>query len=221
MVALATLVVGVKLLTHDAEPNDSLPTAAARASVQSLVDRSQVSAGQEQSASMSACPFGDLDALLAVAPDGVTQIATDARQTPEVDQIFTSDHAAEPPIVQCFFLNQGQGAEIDTQVGMFAAAAVEGDYHETLQGVFDGVDLVFADDRPFRGGTVVAYCGSKPDGSYTFCESDWYDGNIQVGAFITGADQSSDLARIWLVAALPDLLSGLAQDQSAVEVTPP
>ncbi len=220
MVALATLVVGAKILMRDDSVDDSFDTTAAATAVQDLVDRSQVSAEVQDSVSMSACPFGDLDTLVAAAPAGVQQIAVDARQTPEVDQVYASGQDHEPPIVQCFYLTSGDGAQIDNQVGLFAAPAVDGEYHQVLEGVFVGVDLVFADDRPFRGGTMVAYCGSKPDGSYTFCESDWYDGNLQVGAYLTGADQSSDIARTWLAAVLPDVIDALPQNSTSIEVTP-
>jgi hypothetical protein len=190
--------------------------------VNDLVDRADLSG--QGSAHMSDCPIGNLDKLVALGPAGVGDIARKASKSAEKDEVYQSDHEREPPIVECFYLNvdDTSATAVNPQVGVFAAEKVAGNYHSYLRGLYSESTLHFETDQSFRGGTRVDYCGDAVgDTGSTFCESDWYDDNIQVGVYLTGDGQSVQLTGEWLKAALPTMLRTLEGDPSKIDVSPP
>ncbi len=190
-------------------------------SVHGLVDRAKLNG--QGSAHLSDCPFGNLDKIVAVAPAGVGDVARTASKSPEDDQVYQSDTQSEPPIVQCFYLSADDGTgSVQSQVGVFAAAMVDGNYHSYLRGLFSASTLHFQPDQSLRGGTQVDYCGDAAgDNGFSFCESDWHDSVIQIGVYMTGDGQSVQLTGDWLKAALPSMLHTLEGDHTDIEVAPP
>jgi hypothetical protein len=222
VVAVAVVAIGVgAFVVLRSGGTSNLSGQKALVTVRDLVDRAKLTG--QGSAQMSDCPIGNLDKLVAMAPAAVGDVARKASKSPEDDQVYQSDSQSEPPIVQCFYLTSDEATgSVQSQVGVFAAAMVDGNYHSYLRGVFSVSTLHFEPDQSYRGGTEVDYCGDAAgDNGFSFCESDWHDSSIQVGVFITGDGQSVQLTGDWLRAALPSMLHTLEGDHSDIDVSPP
>jgi hypothetical protein len=220
-VAVVVLGAGAFFVLRDSGGTSNLSGQKALASVHDLVDRAKLSG--QGSAQLSDCPFGNLDKLVALGPTGVGDIARAASQSPEIDQAYQSGNEGEPPIVQCFYLTADESSgSVQSQVGVFAAATVDGNFHSYLRGLFSQSTLHFEADQSYRGGTLVDYCGDAVgDNGFTFCESDWHDNGIQVGVYVTGDGQSVQITGAWLKAALPTMLHTMEGDHSGIDVSPP
>ena len=189
------------------ESDDSLATTAMVPSIQLLVTKAAPSPGD--AISLSSCPLGDFDSLVAKAPEGVQDIAASA-EGELVTYVFQPEVEGELAHIQC-----GR-----SELGVYTGEAPEGDYQADLIHLLEDFVVTFEPDREFRGGTIVRFCTEEIGvGGGEFCEADWYDGLVWIGTFVAGENRSSALAEQWLLAILDDVATNLPQLAPTVEVT--
>lgn len=176
--------------------SDSLATAAMASPIQTVLNLGATISST--AVDLEACPLGDFDAMVAKAP-------TEISATADVDgelfaYVYQPDGADEPPHLQC-----GRGG-----LGAYTGLAPQADYKDELIRLLDDFVLTFDNDRAHRGGTIVRFCAEMIGaGDGDFCEADWYDDNVWVGVFIDGEARSAELAELWVVAILDDVVANV------------
>lgn len=202
--AIASLIVGACSDDKKSDtPSDSLATAAMVPAMRSIVALG--AATPTNSVDLNACPLGDFDGLVGKAPAGVQAVAS-----PE-EQLFTYVYQfeGESPHLQC-----GRG-----DLGAYTGETPEVDYHDDLVDLLDDFIVNFEPDKAHRGGTIVRFCTEVIGvGDGAFCEADWYDDNVWIGVFMSGEDQSSELAEQWLIAILDDVVANVPQLAPTLQV---
>lgn len=183
--------------------SDSLTTDAMVPALQTLLD---LGAGSTETAvTLSACPLGDLEALIAKGPAGVQASAQGSNGDSDA---FVFQPAGEPAHLQC---DRGN-------VGAYTSVALPGDFREETVQLLTDYIVTFEDDTAHRGGTIVRFCTEAIGaGGAEFCEADWYDDNVWVGVFIDGDGRSSELAQQWLIAILDEVVANVPQQATTIE----
>ncbi len=193
--------------TSDTTPDttsDGLDTSAMVPAIQALLDLGATSSSSAPD--LDACPLGDFDELLLKAPAEITDAAADGTLDAYV---YQPGGEVGPPHVQC-----GQG-----NVGAYTGLVPDGDYKDDLIRVLPDFVLTFDDDVAHLGGTIVRFCADEIGvGDASFCEADWYDGNVWVGVFVDGATTASGLVDVWLVAVLADIVANVPQLAPTVQL---
>ena len=173
--------------------------------IQSLV--TLAAAGPGESVSLTACPLGDFDALVGKAPGEVQDLAA-AAEGELVTYVFQTDVEGEPAMLQC-----GRA-----ELGAYTGEVPKGDYRDDLVHLLGDFIVTFDPDSAYHEGTIVRFCTEAIGVGGNFCEADWYDDNVWVGVFLSGDNQSTELAEKWLVAILDDVIANVPQMAPGIQV---
>lgn len=186
----------------------ALSTDAALAAIRDLTTR--VSPGPGESIEVDACPMGDIEALAAVGPAEVIEVAVGVPTT--YQYVFQSELAGEHPFVTCMLESPDGVSNVGLSVGV-----VVPDFKEDTSRVLSEFTLTFEPDATHLGGTMLRYCAAPLGDGQPFCEADWFDGNVWVGVFITADARSVAAAEQWLRAVLPGVLDATVASSPTVQ----
>jgi hypothetical protein len=215
VVAAVALGVGAFVLLSggddDKGASASLPTSSMLVAVQELVE--QADAAPAESEDLDSCPGGDLAALALQGPPEVQAVA--GRSTDSQDFVYQPDLAGALPIVNCTL----DDSTFESGVGL-AFGEVVGDYRAELIRLLPEFELTFDAETPHEGGTLLRFCATplQPEAGFrAFCETDWYDDNVWVGAYLASDDSTSAITEEWLIAILPGVVNEAAASSASAQ----
>ncbi|MEQ1703508.1 MAG: hypothetical protein ABMA25_25660 [Ilumatobacteraceae bacterium] len=190
--------------------SDALSTGAALEAVRAVTGRLAPAPGENTD--LVACPMGDMETLAGQGPAEVSDMAIGVATT--YQYVFQSDLAGENPVLTCV-LESPDGV---SSIGLSMGEVVPNFKEDTIR-VLSDFELAFEQEYPYLGGTMLPYCATPLEGTSSFCEVDWFDGNVWVGVFITSDTASVAAADQWLRALLLGVLDATVASAATVQAS--